>query len=113
MLMHKVESIEMLCKRHLQGQQNDSSDAFRRGADIGAQGGNYGSALQAVAAENHEEIVRILLEKSAEVNKEGGKYGSALQAAESGFEKSSTIAQIPLQKGADPNAQSGMNWKAL
>jgi hypothetical protein len=54
-----------------------------RGADINAQGGIYGTALQAAAYGywNGESIVQLLLDRGADVNAKGGVYGNALQAA--------------------------------
>ncbi|THW54470.1 hypothetical protein D6D19_10716, partial [Aureobasidium pullulans] len=51
------------------------------GADVNAQGGEYGSALQAASVKGHDKTVQILLDRGADVNAQGGEYGSALQAA--------------------------------
>jgi ankyrin repeat protein len=53
------------------------------GADVNAQGGEYGNSLQAAAASHRdsEKVVRLLLEKGVDVNAPGGEYGNALQAA--------------------------------
>ncbi|KIK64486.1 hypothetical protein GYMLUDRAFT_415104 [Collybiopsis luxurians FD-317 M1] len=51
---------------------------LENGADVNAQGGFYGNALQ--AAEN-EAVVKLLLEYGADVNAQGGFYGNVLQAA--------------------------------
>jgi ankyrin repeat protein len=56
---------------------------LHKGADINAQGGNYGSALQAASYKGHKEVVKILLEKGAKVNTGGGRYGNAILAASS------------------------------
>ncbi|EXA28683.1 hypothetical protein FOVG_19725 [Fusarium oxysporum f. sp. pisi HDV247] len=45
-----------------------------KGADVNAQGGEYGNALQAASEGGHEEIVKLLLEKGADVNAQGGEY---------------------------------------
>ena len=47
-------------------------------ADINAQGGYYGSALQVALAHGHMAVVRLLLEKDTDVNAQGGPYGSML-----------------------------------
>ncbi|CAG8262934.1 unnamed protein product [Penicillium salamii] len=52
-----------------------------KGADVNADGGKYGNALQAASAEGHRAIVTLLLDKGADVNADGGKYGNAIQAA--------------------------------
>ncbi|KAH9207858.1 hypothetical protein DL95DRAFT_312889, partial [Leptodontidium sp. 2 PMI_412] len=71
---------------------------LEKGADVNAQGGRYGNALQAASAQGHETIAVLLLEKGADVNAQGGKYGNALQAASAGGHE--TIAALLLQKGA-------------
>ncbi|KAJ5935909.1 NACHT nucleoside triphosphatase [Penicillium verhagenii] len=82
-----------------------------RGADIHAQGGKYGNALQAAAAQGHKEIVQILLDRGADINAQGGKYGNALQAAASQCHKE--VVQILLDRGADIHAQGGLYGNAL
>ncbi len=57
---------------------------IKRGADVNAQGGQYGNALQAVSFGGYEKVVQMLLEKGAEVNAQGGRYGNALQAVSFG-----------------------------
>jgi ankyrin repeat protein len=49
-----------------------------KGADINAQGGLYGNALQAALARGYQEIARQLLDRGADVNAQGGKYGNLL-----------------------------------
>jgi hypothetical protein len=84
---------------------------LEKGADVSAQGGIYGNALQAASSGGHKEIVQMLLEKGADVNAQGGRYGNALQAASSGGHKE--IVQMLLEKGADVNAQGGVYGNAL
>jgi ankyrin repeat protein len=72
-----------------------------RGADVKAQGGYYGSALQAATARSHDKIVQVLLDSGADVNAQGGHYGNALQEAlAKGHVK---IVQLLLNKGAGVN----------
>jgi ankyrin repeat protein len=52
-----------------------------KGADVNAQGGYYGNALQAAAYEGYREIVTLLIDKGADVNAQDRDYGNALQAA--------------------------------
>jgi ankyrin repeat protein len=87
-----------------------SRDVDKR-ADINAQGGEYGNALQAAAYGYHTAVVQILLEKGADINAQGGEYGNALQAA--AYRGSEEIVQILLEKGADVNAQGGAHGNAL
>jgi ankyrin repeat protein len=49
-----------------------------KGADVNAQGGEYGNALQAASLGGHDKIVELLLDKGADVNAQGGEYGNAL-----------------------------------
>jgi hypothetical protein len=55
-----------------------------KGADVNAQGGLFGNALQAASYGGHERIVELLLAKGADVNAQGGLFGNALQAASRG-----------------------------
>ncbi|KAF2626358.1 hypothetical protein BU25DRAFT_432165 [Macroventuria anomochaeta] len=81
---------------------------LNKGANVNAQDGKYGNALQAASAEGHdtaastrghEQIVKMLLDNKAEVNAQGGRYGNALQAAsEEGHEQ---IVKMLLDKGAN------------
>jgi ankyrin repeat protein len=50
-------------------------------AEVNAQRGYYGNALQAASLNGHEGIMKMLLEKGAKVNAQGGAYGNALRAA--------------------------------
>ncbi|CAG8228611.1 unnamed protein product [Penicillium salamii] len=87
------------------------NELIAKGADVNAQGGRYGNALQAALAEGHQEIVKILLNKGADVNAEGGEYGNALQAAS--VEGSQEIVTLLLDKGANVNAKGGRYGYAL
>jgi len=51
------------------------------GANVNAQGGEYGNALQAASMGGHEKVVQMLTDAGANVNAQGGWYGNALQAA--------------------------------
>jgi ankyrin repeat protein len=48
------------------------------GADVNAQGEQYGNALQAASELGHEKIVQMLLDARADVNAQGGRYSNAL-----------------------------------
>ena len=50
-------------------------------ADVHAQGGEYGNALQAASSGGQKAVVRLLLDKGTDVNAQGGDLGHALQAA--------------------------------
>ena len=43
------------------------------GADVNAEGGEYGCALQAASNRGHKAIVKLLLDKGADVNIQRGK----------------------------------------
>jgi ankyrin repeat protein len=84
---------------------------LEKGADINAQGGYYGNALQAASWKGHDQIVQRLLEQGADVNAQGGFYGNALQAASMrGYDQ---IIQRLLEQGANVNAQGGDYGNAL
>jgi hypothetical protein len=83
----------------------------QEGAEINAQGGQYGNALQAASYWGDQEIVKLLLEKGAEVNAQGGQYGNALQAASAMEDQE--IVKLLLEKGAEVNAQGGYYGNAL
>ena len=80
-------------------------------ADVNAQGGPYGNALQAASSNGHDQIVQLLLSHQADVNAQGGPYGSALQAAS--FHGYNQIVQLLLNHKADVNAQGGPYGSAL
>lgn len=83
----------------LEGRDNTVQLLLGRGADVNAQGGEYGNALQTASARGHSKIVQMLLDKGADVNAQGGKYGNALQAASrSGHGE---IVRLLIDKGAD------------
>jgi ankyrin repeat protein len=81
------------------------------GANLNAQGGYYGNALQAASARASEAVVTLLVEKGADVNAQGGCFGSALQAASARAHEA--IVALLLEKGADVNAQGGCYRSAL
>ncbi|KAL5364805.1 hypothetical protein BJX96DRAFT_168590 [Aspergillus floccosus] len=78
---------------------------------VNAQGGHFGSALQAAAYKAHEKVVQMLLDRSADVNAQGGHFGNALQAA--AYEAHERVVQMLLDRGADVNAQGGSFGNAL
>ncbi|KAL9632949.1 MAG: hypothetical protein Q9164_004994 [Protoblastenia rupestris] len=79
--------------------------------DIDAQGRYHGNALQAASLGGHEQIVQLLLQKGADINAQSGNYSNALQAAS--YKGHEQIVQLLLQKGADINAQGGRYGNAL
>ena len=89
------------------------------GADVNAQVGNYGYALQAAMAAKYTlhdylvEVVQLLLDKGADVNAQGGMYGNALQAAVASDKSKVEVIQLLLDEGADINTQGGVYGNAL
>ncbi|KAF4534640.1 uncharacterized protein LTHEOB_12918 [Lasiodiplodia theobromae] len=75
-----------------------------KGADVNAQGGHYGNALQAASEGGHVQVVQILLKKGADVYAQGGEYGNALQAASSRGHVQ--VVQMLLDKGANFNGST-------
>jgi hypothetical protein len=51
---------------------------LKRGADVNAQGGEYGNTLQALSACSNKKMVKKLLKLGADVNAQGGYYRSTL-----------------------------------
>ena len=95
----------------LAGLQQVSTHLLETGADVNAQGGEYGNALQAASSGGHEVIVKLLIEKGADVNAQGGRYGNALQAAS--WRDHDMIVKLLIEKEADVNAQGGQYDNAL
>jgi ankyrin repeat protein len=77
------------------------------GADVNAQGGYYGNALQAASVRGYQEITQLLLDKGADVNAQGRYYGNALQAAtvrgQQAAQCHNEIVQLLLGIKANPN----------
>ncbi|CAD0018639.1 unnamed protein product [Aureobasidium pullulans] len=73
------------------------------GADVNAQGGEYGNVLQLASIMRTEfSFIRLLLDKGAKVNAQGGHYGNALQAAV--FIGADKTVAVLLERKADVNA---------
>jgi hypothetical protein len=86
-------------------------DLMTEGADVNAQGGKFGNALQAASLDGNLEVVQLLLDKGADVNAQGGLYGNALQTASCNGKLE--VVKLLLDKGADVNAQGGRYDNAL
>jgi hypothetical protein len=82
-----------------------------KGAEVNAQGGYYGNALQAASARGNYQVVKMLLDNKADVNAQGGDYGNALQAASLGGHEQ--VVKMLLDNKADVNAQGGDYGNAL
>ncbi|KAE9408505.1 hypothetical protein BT96DRAFT_743775, partial [Gymnopus androsaceus JB14] len=83
---------------------------LNNGADMDAQGGKYGDALQGapdtylVDKSNYNSIVQLLLNNGAGVNAQRGEYGNALQAA--AIKGHEVTVQLLLTHGADQNTET-------
>lgn len=84
------------------------------------QGEYYGNALQAAAASSHEQIVKLLLDRSANVNARGQYYwkwwcelinSNALCVASE--EDHEQIVKLLFNKGADANMKGGQYGNTL
>ena len=85
---------------------------LERGADVNANDGILGPALQLAAYGRQHHIVRLLLERGADPNAVGSEYGTALQAACRAGDLE--IVQLLLDNGADVNApRAGRYGSAL
>ena len=84
---------------------------LENGADVNAQGGTYGNALQAAVYNCKVEAIQLLLDNGAEVNAQSGKFGNPLQAAAS--IGNVEAIQLLLDSGAEINAQGGRFYNAL
>ncbi|KAG5793238.1 hypothetical protein H9Q69_007716 [Fusarium xylarioides] len=86
-------------------------DLMTEGADVNAQGGEYGNALQAASCLGKLEVVQLLLDKGADINAQGSHFSNALQAAL--YWGNLEVIQLLLDKGADINIQGGHFSNAL
>ncbi|RKK66726.1 hypothetical protein BFJ69_g15146 [Fusarium oxysporum] len=89
----------------LAGLAGAARDLTTERADVNAQGGWLGNALQAASYEGNLEVVQLLLGNGADVNAEGGRLGNALQAASINGNRG--IVQLLLDNGAVVNAERG------
>lgn len=85
------------CSDSYRGHKEVAELLLERGADVNAEGGVYGNALQAASSQGHKEVAQMLLEKGADVNARGGRYGNALCAASYGGHKET--AEVFLEEG--------------
>ncbi|KAF2711109.1 hypothetical protein K504DRAFT_475959 [Pleomassaria siparia CBS 279.74] len=99
-------------------------------ANVNAQHGYNGNALQAASLAGHKQIVELLLNNNANVNAQGGLYTNALYAASSkghtqiggrsgnalqvaSLSGHIQIVKLLLKNNADVNAQGGFHSNAL
>ncbi len=88
-----------------------------KGANVNAQGGQYGNALQAASAswKGNAEIVRLLLDKGTDVDAQGGRHGNALHLQAASWRDCAEIIQILLDNGAQSGQSEteGKVWKKI
>jgi ankyrin repeat protein len=82
---------------------------LEKGADVNAQGGHYGNALQAASVKSNEAVVRLLLEKGADVNAQRGHYGNALKAASAHRQRA--VVKL-LENSVNKKSKSWKFWKS-
>ncbi|CAG8015090.1 unnamed protein product [Penicillium olsonii] len=105
------ETLSRFLTASLGGEKALVRHLLEHGADVNAQGGDYGNALQAASVHGHTELVQILLDHGADTNTKGGLYGTALQAAS--LNGHIEIVQILLEYGADVDTQNLLFRDAL
>jgi ankyrin repeat protein len=84
--------------------------------DSDGAGGSVGSALHFAASRGDIDFMRMLLNHPkgvSDVNQEAGTYGTALHAAISGDCNQLEMVQLLLEKGANPEIDSGLYGTAL
>ncbi|KAI1274719.1 ankyrin repeat-containing domain protein [Xylaria sp. FL0933] len=95
---------------------------LEKGANINAQGGVYGNALQAACYHGGYEVVELLIRNGADINVQGGVYGNALQAASTDKNNRALAAcccgghkvvKLLVKNSVDINAQGGKYGSAL
>lgn len=94
-----------------EGDEDLISRLLDRGADINAQGGFYGNALQVATLKRNWKVLRLLLRHGADTNALGGFYGYALQAA--AYMGNGWVVSLLLEAGANVNAEGGYYGTAL
>src|SRR5690606_4086990 len=70
-----------------------------RGANINAQGDQYGTILHTAVRYGNIEVVRLLLDRGADINVQGGQSGTVLQSAID--KKEIKVIELLLEKGVD------------
>jgi ankyrin repeat protein len=106
-------ALQAACTERLQGYVTETVDVNKHSnitkfllencpdINVNAEGGPFGSALQAASHSGQTQSVRMLLERKANVGAYGGKYGSALNAAI--VRGHWNIVEILLEAGAIPD----------
>jgi ankyrin repeat protein len=77
------------------------------GANVDADGGYNGTALQGASIRGRKKIVQLLLDNGANVDADGGYNGTALQGASIRGRKK--IVQLLLDKRAKRNVEGGLD----
>src|SRR5437763_14389938 len=81
-------------------------DRTAAAADVNAQGGSFGTALQAASARGDDGIVQRLLEAGADVNAQGGREDDKALEADSDY-GADGVGQRPLGAGGDDDTAGG------
>jgi len=93
------------------GDEEEVELLLDEGADVNAQGGEYGNALQAASYGGHAKVVELLLDKGADVDAQGGEYGNALLAAS--YQGHAEVVGLLLDNEADVRAEDEAYGSAL
>ena len=81
------------------------------GAGVNAQGGDYGTTLQAASFGDHEKVVKLLLSNGASVNTQVRWYGTSLCAASfGGHEK---IVELLINNRIEATRTWSSCWAAI
>ncbi|KAM0466846.1 hypothetical protein ACHAPV_000355 [Trichoderma viride] len=91
---------------------------LNQGADVNAEGGRFGTSLQAAAArsvishpQSKVQILKLLIHKGANINQQGREFGTALQAV--CRSPNVDLIRLLLEYGADVNVEAGRYGTAL
>jgi ankyrin repeat protein len=108
---HRITSMPHLTIVSSLGHNEVVKMLLDKGADVNAQGGDYGNALQAASARGYEQVVETLLDKGADVNKQGGLYSNALNAA--AVESHIATLELLLKNSADVSRHDSQRKSVL
>ncbi|EMD88006.1 hypothetical protein COCC4DRAFT_51902 [Bipolaris maydis ATCC 48331] len=95
------------------GHQKTVKLLLDKGAEVNAQGGEYGNALQAAAARNHTAIVELLLNNGADASRHDSQGKSILHYATNSVDCNLGLIDLLLSRGAPANTTDINNMTPL